>query len=337
MELLKESSLADGRQLRIYRQITPDTKPVPERLIRYMISSLGFDNYREFIHDQNYWRLYYRAAFAGEGAVDHLYIAEVDGVFASRVWFGYSPVSGLGNFGNVYTETEYRRLGLMKELLQFCVKDFMDSPAKILNCGAGDKYAIASYKKVGFQMTYGGEKGLMHLIDPRCGKHFSDLEKKYFDNSPVVRIRKGTACDQFDCDKFLVFTSAVKGKCGTSAGPDAYITEYRYAWQDHRTGNAVTAVAENSNGAICAYAYAVKAFGRNCMNFKVHPDNAGEIKALLLFTAEEFRKLYPGEPIRIYLNGNCKLQLETLEKAAFTPACHLPDPQKNEELFIFEI
>ena len=38
MELLKESKLADGRSLRIYRQITPDTNPVPERLIRYVIS-----------------------------------------------------------------------------------------------------------------------------------------------------------------------------------------------------------------------------------------------------------------------------------------------------------
>ena len=62
MELLKETSMADGRSLRIYRQITPDKEPVPERLIRYMISSIGFDSYRKFVHDQNYWRLYYRAA-----------------------------------------------------------------------------------------------------------------------------------------------------------------------------------------------------------------------------------------------------------------------------------
>lgn len=337
MELLKESALADGRALRIYRQITPDAAGVPERLIRYMMGSIGFDSYRKFVHDQNYWRLYYRTAFDGEGAVDHLYLAEVEGTFAARVWFAYSPISGFGNFGNVFTEPEFRRLGLMSQLLPYCIRDFMDSPAKLLCCGTGNAYAAASYRKVGFQMTYGGETGMMHLIDPKYGNHFADLEKLCFDGSKIKCVRPGTPGDQFDCDKFLVHTAAMRGKAGGSAGPDAYISEYRVVWQDHKIGNAVTAVAENGKGTVCAYAYAVKAFGRNCLNFKVHPDNTGEIKELLEFTAAEFRKLFPGEPILIYLGSNCQLQLEALAKANFSPIAKVPGSAPGADLLIFEI
>ena len=337
MELLKETQLSDGRALRIYRQITPDTQAVPERLIRYVISSIGFDSFRKFVHDQNYWRLYYRTAFEGEGAIDHLYLAELDGTFAARVWFAYSPTSGFGNFGNVYTEPEFRRLGLMNELMFYCVRDFLASPAKLLCCATGNQYAAASYRKHGFQMTYGGETGMMHIINPRCGSHFSDLEKLCFDGSPVVKVRPGTPGDQFDCDKFLVHTSAMRGKPRGTAGPDAYVNEYRVAWQDHKIGNAVTAVAENAKGTVVAYAYAVKAFGRNCLNFTVHPDNTGDVKELLQFTAAEFRKLFPDEPILIYEASNFELQLEALEKAGMKPVARIPGSTANADLMIFEI
>ena len=337
MELLKETQLSDGRALRIYRQITPDTQAVPERLIRYIISSIGFDSFRKFVHDQNYWRLYYRTAFEGEGAIDHLYLAEVDGTFAARVWFAYSPTSGFGNFGNVYTEPEFRRLGLMNELMVYCVRDFLASPAKLLCCATGNQYAAASYRKHGFQMTYGGETGMMHIINPRYGSHFSDLEKLCFDGSPVVKVRPGTPGDQFDCDKFLVHTSAMRGKGRGTAGPDAYVSEYRVAWQDHKMGSAVTAVAENAKGTVVAYAYAVKAFGRNCLNFTVHPDNTGDVKELLQFTAAEFRKLFPDEPILIYEASNFALQLEALEKAGMKPVARITGSTATADLMIFEI
>ena len=337
MELLKETQLSDGRALRIYRQITPDTQAVPERLIRYVISSIGFDSFRKFVHDQTYWRLYYRTACEGEGAIDHLYLAEVDGTFAARVWFAYSPTSGFGNFGNVYTEPEFRRLGLMNELMVYCVRDFLASPAKLLCCATGNQYAAASYRKHGFQMTYGGETGMMHIINPRYGSHFSDLEKLCFDGSPVVKVRPGTPGDQFDCDKFLVHTSAMRGKGRGTAGPDAYVSEYRVAWQDHKMGSAVTAVAENAKGTVVAYAYAVKAFGRNCLNFTVHPDNTGDVKELLQFTAAEFRKLFPDEPILIYEASNFALQLEALEKAGMKPVARIPGSTATADLMIFEI
>lgn len=338
MELLKEKTLPDGRTLRLYRQITPDSDPVPERLIRYVISSLGFDSYRKYVHEQNYWRLYYRAAFDGEGAVDHLYIAEVDGTFAARVWFAYDPVSGYGNFGNVFTEPEFRRMGLMSELLPYCVQDFYDSPAKLLCCGTGNQFAAASYRKCGFQMTYGGETGLMHIIDPKAGAHFSDLEKAAFDGSKVQRVRVGTAGDQFPCDKFLVYTSALHGTPRGTSGPDSYVSDYRTVWQDHKNGNAVTAVAENGTGTVCAYAYAVKAFGRNCLNFTVHPDNTGDIKELLDLTVSEFRKLYPEEPVFIYLASNFKLQLEALEKAGLSPFATVPGAAAGgNDMVIFQL
>lgn len=335
MELLKESNLPDGRGLRIYRQITPAAEPVPERLIRYVIASIGFENYRKYVNDQSYWRLYYRSAFDGEGAVDHLYLAEVDGTFAARVWFGYSPESGLGNFGNVYTETAFRRLGLMKELMVFCVRDFHASPARILCCATGNKIAAASYRSFGFHMIYGGETGPMGIINPQYGSHFRDLEKQLFDGSPAVDVRRGTPGDQFDCDKFLFFAGALRGEPRGTAGPDSFVSDYRTAWQEFKNGNGVTAVAKNAQGAVCAWAYAVKAFGKNCMNFIVHPDNTGDVKKLLEFTAAEFRKLFPDEGLTIYLNSNFKLQLEALTQMGLSPASRVQGAVPNGDLLIF--
>ena len=120
LELLEESILFTGEQLKVYRLITPSEKVVPKRVIQYMIASLGYDEYRKYVNDQNYWRLYYRTAFENKGAVDHLYLAEVNGEFAARVWFAYSRKSGFGNFGNVCTETEHRKKGLMSILMKHC-------------------------------------------------------------------------------------------------------------------------------------------------------------------------------------------------------------------------
>ena len=93
--VLSEKKMADGRTLRVLRYVSPEDE-VPERVVRYVIGSLGFDSYNEYIQTQAYWRSWYRESFEGklDGVASHLYLAEVDGVLAARVWFAYARRGG---------------------------------------------------------------------------------------------------------------------------------------------------------------------------------------------------------------------------------------------------
>ena len=93
MNVMLEKTLATGEKLRILRFVTPEE--FPERVVRYWIASFGFDSWREAVFSLTYWRLYFREVFAGNFAketVDHLYIAEVNGEYAARMWFAYSKI-----------------------------------------------------------------------------------------------------------------------------------------------------------------------------------------------------------------------------------------------------
>ena len=143
--VLSEKKMSDGRTLRVLRFVSPGDE-VPERVVRYVIGSLGFDSYNEYIQTQAYWRSWYRESFEGrlDGVESRLYLAEVDGVLAARVWFAYAREGGFGNFGNVYTETAYRRLGLLGELMAPCMADFEAArDARILCCWGATPVAVA--------------------------------------------------------------------------------------------------------------------------------------------------------------------------------------------------
>ena len=141
MSEIGKMNLSDGREVRILRFISPGDD-VPEDVIRYMIGSLGFDSYNKYIQVQAYWRSWYRESFDGllDGVFSHLYVAEVEGEYAARLWFAYSRENGLGNFGNVYTETRFRRLGLMGCLMAPCMADFdAAEDARLLCCSSGNR------------------------------------------------------------------------------------------------------------------------------------------------------------------------------------------------------
>lgn len=339
MDVLKEYHLSDGRKVRILRQITPDPAGVPVRMREYMLASLGGeDTFRSAAGVLNYWRQYYHTAFIGEGVTDHLYFAEVDGEYAARVWFGYDPVSGFGNFGNVYTEKRFRKLGLLGEILDFMIPDFHASKAHMLCCATGTPFVSQIYIKRGFHMIYGGETGPMCLLDPAWGNHFADVEKRCFDGSPVTLVRPGKAADQFACDKFLDYTSALRGKRRGRSGPDAEVVDYRTAWQMQLAGSAYTAVAENRSGTVVGFAYAAMAAGQCCMNFNLHPDNLSELRPLLTAAAAGFRERYPekaAEPLMIYLDSSLETQLEAVRLAEITPAGRIPGVAAGRDLLVF--
>ena len=176
--VLSEKKMSDGRTLRVLRFVSPGDE-VPERVVRYVIGSLGFDSYNEYIQTQAYWRSWYRESFEGrlDGVESRLYLAEVDGVLAARVWFAYAREGGFGNFGNVYTETAYRRLGLLSELMAPCMADFEAArDARILCCWGATPVAVRTYRKRGFRLTYGGEIGFLERTR-RPGEDFFSIER----------------------------------------------------------------------------------------------------------------------------------------------------------------
>ena len=146
MDILEKGKLPDGRNYEVIRVVTPDPE-VPEELVRYFIASLGFDYYRKYVQDQTYWRLYYRESLAGTLApevVDHHYVLRVEGVYAGRIWFGFNTRTGHGNFGNVYTEPDFRRQGVMGILMKHCMEGFRSSSAIQLCCASGSVFAVQS-------------------------------------------------------------------------------------------------------------------------------------------------------------------------------------------------
>ena len=284
LDLLEEGCLAGGECYKIYRLITPTERVIPKRVKQYITASLGFDEYRKYVNDQNYWRLYYRTVLDNQGAVDHLYLAEVEGEFAARVWFAYSKRSGFGNFGNVYTETEHRQKGLMSILMKHCAAGFESSDAKMLCCSTGSKVAAANYIKSGFHLIYGGETGHMCLLKKECGKHFLDMAEKYYSNNLIVKVRPGTIDDQYDVDKIMDKLPAMRSN-PPEPPPESgcFITEYRIAYQEVLNGNGKILVAENSSGVCVGYSWKLKIYGREVTHTVLHPDCRHQKDLLLKF------------------------------------------------------
>ena len=142
MDLLQETTQPDGAQVKIFHLTPPEEDAsVIRRMGDYLFHSLGSDNYRQEAIDINAWRLYCLDSLAGR--------------------YGFSLI--FRNFGNVLTEPEWRRRGLMDLLLHCFSQDFAAGSATFLCCGSGTPYAIRSYRRHGFRMLYGGESGLMCL------------------------------------------------------------------------------------------------------------------------------------------------------------------------------
>jgi len=89
--------------------------------------SLGYTDWKYDYLGLAYWRLYFMERMADLDSSlleDSFYFAEVDGVFAARLWFAYSRRSGIGNFGHVFTEPQFRSKGILNELMSLCIADF---------------------------------------------------------------------------------------------------------------------------------------------------------------------------------------------------------------------
>ena len=315
MDILEKGKLNDGRNYEVLRVITPDPE-VPEELIRYFIASLGFDYYRKYVQAQTYWRLYYRESLAGTFApevVDHHYILRVEGAYAGRIWFGYNTRTGHGNFGNVYTEPDFRRQGVMGILMKHCMEGFHASSAIQLCCASGNKFAVQSYCKHGFKLIYGGEVGPLCL---RKQGTFQEAERAAYPGHEPCTVRSGSIGDQFECDKFLYYTSTWLNFSQRSFGLAAAIADYRIAYQEKLSSNGVVNVLTTPSGSVCAYAFALKYFGADILEFRFHPDYPEHLPELVRQTAADYEKMFDAVPICAAAE-DAEIKLDALRRAEF--------------------
>ena len=288
-EPLDERKMADGRTLRILRYVSPGDE-VPEPVVRYVAGSLGFDSYNAGIRPQAYWRCWYRESFDGllDGVASHLYVAEVDGEFAARLWFAYSRASGFANFGNVFTEPGFRRLGLMEALLAPCMADFEAArDARILCCGTGSRFVAEAYRRHGFRLTYGGEFGPMARTR-RPGEDFRSIEREAFADARLASIRPGRPDDQFVTDKFIAHTAPVLDRLGVRRGPAAAVPDFMTARIEAEAGGGALLVACNAAGTVTGHAFALASGGAGLLDFTAHAASFPDVPELIRATARAF-------------------------------------------------
>ena len=289
--VLSEKKMADGRTLRVLRYVSPGDE-VPERVVRYVIASLGFDSYNEYIQTQAYWRSWYRESFEGklDGVASHLYLAEVDGVLAARGWFAYAREGGFGNFGNVYTETAYRRLGLLSELMAPCMAAFDAArDARILCCGSGNRFAVRTYLKSGFRLTYGGETGFLERTR-RPGEDFPSIEREVFADARLASIRPGAPADQSVADQLIARPAPCRRGLGARRGPAAAVPEFRVARIEAEIGGGVVNVACNAAGTVTGHCFALASGGAGLLDFTAHAASLPDVPELIRATAESFHR-----------------------------------------------
>lgn len=325
LTVLKEARLADGSMLRVTRFMPPGDYPLA--MWRYLMEAFKCDDYRSSFIQHAYWRLDYRERLDGHYAdytADHFYCAQVDGEYAASLWFGYSRRSGRGNFGNVYTMPAYRRRGLMSELLRPCVADFADSPAKMLCCSSGNPYAVASYRKSGFQLIYGGEKGPLTLMKTDEDSTFLAAAERAFAGTDIAHLRPGHPGDQFDCDKFLFYTPSVyRGGRHVRRGPAGQAGDYRIAWQEVLQGNGVQWVAENAAGTIVAFANALRFHDHCILDFTAHGSYAEAAPELIRATVSAFQAKVAA-PLYFYATPADQEKIAIVEQSGGRLAARLP-------------
>jgi len=291
MELVADILLSTGETLRIWHWCAPEE--MPTRYRDYIVSSFMLLGSKE-----NYfaggWVNYIVSTTSGAEypeIKDHWFIAEVDGLCAGRLWFAYAPKTGRGNFGNIETEPNYRRRGILTELMKAYAKEAEKcSDMKMLCCLVGKEYAADCYRKFGFETTDGSTKGAMCYCK---NSNFNTESAMAFAGKQITKIRPGTRSDQYDIDKFLLFQDEIRNSAFHNfCGSATWFAEFRLIYQEVVNDRGVVFVAENGQGTIVAYAYALITNCTPFINFVCHPEYLDDADELLKQTAEEFHKKF---------------------------------------------
>ena len=240
-----------------------------------------------------------------EHCVDRYFIGEVDGRIVGQAWYGLPRVGGfvpepaagsgtnpptrswgIGNFGHVYTEPEWRGEGVASEIVRVLVDHFQAEPTgKCLLCSASAQSGRI-YRKYGFEfIPPTAESGAMGLVK---GETFVELEARYFAPGRPVRVREGHIGHRHDIDRLMDFSPAwiEARRRWHFAFIASTVPTYIAALHKVEDGRGLLTVMQTDGGSIVGYAYVLNLGSPHephlrTLDFAVHPHYLAQAGTLL--------------------------------------------------------
>lgn len=221
--------------------------------------------------------------------LDRYFVGEVDGRPVGHAWYGLPRVDdgrrwGIGNFGHVYTDPEWRGRGIAGELTRLLLDDFNAEPTgSCLLCSAGAD-AGRIYRRFGFQfIPPDATSGPMCYLKPSVAPDFATLDEEYFAPGLPTRVRHGHIGDRHDLDRMLDFSApwiAARARwhmVGVSSLAPTFMAALHYV----EDGRGLLSVLQTSSGSLVGYAFVLSLgtgyeVGLRTFDFVLHPHYLGE-------------------------------------------------------------
>lgn len=215
-----------------------------------------------------------------ELCIDRYFVGEAHGQIIGHAWYGIPRRgTGVGNFGHVYTDPEWRGQGVAREITRVLVDHFNAEPAGVcLLCSASEESGRI-YQKFGFEFIPPASKaGAMGLIKPSVAGSFAQLDEKYFASGSEVRVREGHIGDRHDIDRMLDFSAPwiEARKRWHFAMLASRVPTFISALHHVEDGRGLITALQTTAGSIVGYAFALNLGSRfekglKTFDFAVHP------------------------------------------------------------------
>lgn len=291
---VKDVALKTGERMKI-KMVTPPAGDYAEKLLHFVE------------HKPDHIIRNIRQRLRGDYAaycVDKYFIGEIDGRIVGQVWYGYSNSgTGIANFGEVYTEPEQRKKGIIGGLMKAFQADFNSSPARAAMCTTGSAWVAAVYFKFGFQPVIpGADRGPLLCIKSRLGKDFAALERTYYAPGGKVSVGLGSMKHRHDIDTLLRFSTILRrgresgepmkhvSQSGASlarrVGMASRVLNYMDACFHAEDGRGIVTAATVETGNVVGWAFflntgtEVEQAGK-AFDFELHPNYAGSARMLI--------------------------------------------------------
>jgi GNAT superfamily N-acetyltransferase len=235
--------------------------------------------------------------------VDRYFVGEVDGRMVGHVWYGLPRIDdgrrwGIGNFGHVYTDPEWRGQGIAGELTRILLDDFNAEPAgSCMLCTAGEP-AGRIYRRLGFEfIPPTADRGPMCYLKRSVAPDFATLDEQYFAPGLPTSILPGHIGHRHDIDRMMDFSApwvAARGRwhlVGLSSHVPTFIGALHYV----EDGRGLINVLRTDAGSVVGYAFVLNLGSPNeaglpVLDLVLHPhylDRGVDLVQQTLETARE--------------------------------------------------
>ena len=267
---LTEVPLKSGAAL-VIRRFEPPQEDYARRLL-YFLRHKGDDSTRGL-------RQRVLGQYA-EHCIDRYFVGEVNGRIVGHAWYGLPRRgTGVGNFGHVYTDPQWRGQGVAREITRVLVEHFSAEPAGLCLLCSASAQSGRIYQKLGFEFILPeSNSGPMALIKPSVAGSFAELDEKYFAPGFAVRVREGHIGDRHDLDRMLDFSApwiAARERWHfalLASRVPTFISALHYV----EDGRGLITVLQTSAGSLVGYAFVLNLGSRfekglRTFDLAVHP------------------------------------------------------------------